>query len=237
MGEGHNRATEESRLRRDAPGVVLFAASVDIAEPVCVAVFVRTALVEELMTSALRATGLVPWSPGTPDSLGAAASPDVVVVSADGGGGDLIPLLAEARRRLPAKPLVVVGADDRQAFIAAMAGGATEYVTFDATIDTLAARLRAVVTGRLADTRLLHSVLAGTDPRSGRPRRRAVDRLTTRERDVLLLVTRGLTTDDIAETLGIGLPTVRSHVHRILKKLNVRTRVQAAAVAARRGMR
>jgi two-component system nitrate/nitrite response regulator NarL len=55
--------------------------------------------------------------------------------------------------------------------------------------------------------------------------------LTTREREILALAGEGLTNKEIARRLQIELPTVKSHMHNILEKLNVRTRTEAAALA------
>lgn len=55
--------------------------------------------------------------------------------------------------------------------------------------------------------------------------------LTPREREVLVLVARGLTTAKIAERLGLSYPTVRTHLEHIREKLSVATRAQAVARA------
>ncbi|MFC2030917.1 response regulator [Chloroflexota bacterium] len=60
--------------------------------------------------------------------------------------------------------------------------------------------------------------------------------LTERELDVLRLVARGLTNQEIAETLTIGVGTVRTHVSNILAKLHVANRTQAALYALREGL-
>ncbi|MBK1714356.1 response regulator transcription factor [Rubrivivax gelatinosus] len=62
---------------------------------------------------------------------------------------------------------------------------------------------------------------------AGRAASRA-DTLSLRELEVSRLLARGLSNKDIARHLGIELPTVKNHVHNLLRKLNVRTRLQAA---------
>ncbi len=59
----------------------------------------------------------------------------------------------------------------------------------------------------------------------------AVEKLTRRERDVLGLLAEGLTNREIAKRLYVSVGTVKSHVHKILGKLNVRSREAAARVA------
>lgn len=61
-------------------------------------------------------------------------------------------------------------------------------------------------------------------------------RLTARELDVRRLIEEGLANKEIATALSIELPTVKNHVHRILEKLNVRHRTEAAARARRAGL-
>jgi DNA-binding NarL/FixJ family response regulator len=60
--------------------------------------------------------------------------------------------------------------------------------------------------------------------------------LTARERDVLALVAAGATNREIGERLHMAEKTASVHVSRILSKLNVRSRTEAAAVAHRQGL-
>ena len=68
-----------------------------------------------------------------------------------------------------------------------------------------------------------------------RPSPTIVDPLTEREMDVLKLLARGLSNQEIAEMLVIGVTTVYSHVSNILGKLHLATRTQAALYALREG--
>jgi DNA-binding NarL/FixJ family response regulator len=74
-----------------------------------------------------------------------------------------------------------------------------------------------------------------------RPRRAtascvAFDRLTPREMEVLLLISRGFSNSEIAATLYLSEPTVKTHVTRVLAKLSVRDRVHAIVLAYESGL-
>jgi DNA-binding NarL/FixJ family response regulator len=112
----------------------------------------------------------------------------------------------------------------------ALAAGATGYVLKDAGREELLHAIRAVAAGRTAlPTDLLRKAMA---PSAG-PRPDDLARLTMRERQVLDGVARGLTNKEIARDLGIGPGTVKTHVERLIAKLGVADRTQAAVFAAR----
>ncbi|MGH8894553.1 MAG: response regulator transcription factor, partial [Actinomycetes bacterium] len=71
-------------------------------------------------------------------------------------------------------------------------------------------------------------------PDNGQPGELAV--LTERERQVLVLMARGLSNDDIAGELAVAQATVKTHVNRVLAKLGKATRVQAVVLAYETGL-
>jgi two-component system, NarL family, response regulator LiaR len=163
----------------------------------------------------------------------AAASPDVVLldlVMPDGDGVGAIRRLFEVAPGV--RVLVLTSfADDAQIF-AAMAAGAAGYLLKDVDPAALADAIRDVHAGRPA----LHpSVAARLMRRSGGPARSHGD-ITAREHDVLRLVVEGLPNKQIAQRLGIGEKTVKTHVSRVLAKLGVADRTQAAVLAIREGL-
>jgi len=82
--------------------------------------------------------------------------------------------------------------------------------------------------------RMVSEFVRRPPPGSSRPA--ALDELTDREIEVLKLVARGLTNAEIANALFLGEATVRTHVSRILGKLGLRDRTQAAVVAYESGL-
>jgi NarL family two-component system response regulator LiaR len=75
----------------------------------------------------------------------------------------------------------------------------------------------------------LHRPVAPKQPRTAEP-------LSERELEVLRLVARGMSNQEIADTLVVGEATVRSHVSSILRKLQLASRTQAALYALREGL-
>ena len=92
------------------------------------------------------------------------------------------------------------------------------------------ALLAPSVTRRLIDT-----YVARPQP-SAKPEHEGLDELTTREREVLELIARGLTNAEIADALHVSPLTAKTHVSRILMKLGARDRVQLVVIAYESGI-
>lgn len=151
----------------------------------------------------------------------------------------------EATRRILAggtaatpRVLVLTTFDLDEYVYQALRAGASGFLLKDAPPEQLVAGIRAVASGEslLAPTvthRLIESFLQ--DRRPAAPTS-ALDELTEREREVLLLIARGLSNTEIAAELVVSIPTVKTHVARILSKLNLRDRVQAVVLAYEVGL-
>lgn len=112
----------------------------------------------------------------------------------------------------------------------ALAAGVTGYVLKDAGREDLLHAIRTVGAGRTAlPTDLLRLAIT---PSAG-PSPSDLSRLTPRESQVLELVAQGLTNKAIGRALGIGPGTVKVHVEKLIAKLNVADRTQAAVLATR----
>jgi NarL family two-component system response regulator LiaR len=164
--------------------------------------------------------------------IAADAAPDVVLLDLVMPGGDGIGAIRRLLEVAPgARVLVLTSfADDAQIF-AAMAAGAAGYLLKDVDPAALAEGIRDVHAGRPA----LHPSVAARLMRRGSSASTHGD-ITAREHDVLRLVVEGLPNKQIAQRLGIGEKTVKTHVSRVLAKLGVEDRTQAAVLAIREGL-
>ncbi len=122
----------------------------------------------------------------------------------------------------------------------ALRAGASGFLLKDASAEQLAEAVRVVAAGDalLAPgvTRLLIAEFSRLDPRPRTPLRRKVGDLTERETEVLSLIAQGLSNAEIAVRLVVAEQTVKTHVGRILVKLGLRDRTQAAVFAYESGL-
>jgi DNA-binding NarL/FixJ family response regulator len=140
----------------------------------------------------------------------------------------------------PAPKVIVLTTFDLDEYVfAAIRAGASGFLLKDARPEELLSAVRSVIAGDAvvapsATRRLLEHVAdglpagGGDDPRLGR--------LTARERDVLLEVARGRSNAEIAARLFMAEATVKTHVGRLLAKLEQRDRVQLAVLAYETGL-
>jgi DNA-binding NarL/FixJ family response regulator len=164
----------------------------------------------------------------------------------------------EATRRLRGRPggpavVVLTTFDTDEDVLAALRAGASGFLLKDAGPTDLLAAIRAAhrgdavvapaVTRRLIDAFVLTPgpvagqpmpsgpMAAPPDDRAGR-----LDRLTDREREVLIAVGQGLSNQEIAARLHLAEATVKTHLGAILRKLDLRDRVQAVVLAHESGL-
>jgi DNA-binding NarL/FixJ family response regulator len=152
----------------------------------------------------------------------------------------------EATRRITADPdltgvrVIVLTTFDVDDYVhAAIRAGASGFLLKDATRDELLNAVRVVAGGDalLAPTvtrRLIHEFVQR--PPSRRPDPARLDALTQREREVLVLIARGMSNAEIAAELIVGDATVKSHVAHVLMKLDLRDRIQAVILAYELGI-
>lgn len=144
----------------------------------------------------------------------------------------------EAEDPIPVLILTTFDIDDY--LFGALEAGASGFLLKDAEPDAVADAVRSVAAGHgtIADSltkRVLHELVSR---RRAQPvtAARADEILTARERDIVLLLAQGMSNDEIARALVVETSTVKSHLARILPKLGVRSRLQAAVWAYQNGL-
>ncbi|MFF7993116.1 response regulator [Kitasatospora xanthocidica] len=166
--------------------------------------------------------------------------PDVVLMDVQMPRLDGVSATREVVAAGAAQVLVLTTFDLDEYVYGALRAGAAGFLLKDLEADTLVEGIRTVARG---DGMLAPSVtrrLIGSFARPGRPvgpeAREAVAGLTVREREVLACVGAGLSNGEIAARLEMAEATTKTHVSRILAKLRMRSRVQAAILAQDLGL-
>lgn len=160
--------------------------------------------------------------------------PDVVLVDlAMPGGIEAVEAVRAADGLTTIVALAVRDADDD--ILACAEAGAAAYVTRDRSLEELLDTVSAAVRGELHCSPRIAATLFRRvcDLSQGRNSSGRTPSLSSREFQVLDLIERGYSNKQIARDLGIEVTTAKNHVHRVLAKLKVRRRGEAAAMARR----
>jgi DNA-binding NarL/FixJ family response regulator len=149
--------------------------------------------------------------------------------------------LLDSDTDLPSRPrvLMLTTFDADQYVYEALRSGASGFLLKDSTPEELAAAVRVAAEGEAMlspgiTRRLIERFVEGAPPT--RKQHPLLQSLTEREREVLTLVSRGLSNGEIAASLVIAEQTVKTHVSRILQKLELRDRVQAVVFGYENGL-
>jgi DNA-binding NarL/FixJ family response regulator len=167
------------------------------------------------------------------------SSPDLLVLDLDLPDADGFRVLADLDDERPGAVLVLANRADGDLVLRALRLGARGYVTKAEGLRDLAATIRRVLSGERVLSPGLEKDAMGALGRMARRAREGADveaGLTPRERQVLALLSGGLTIGQIATRLAISPRTVETHVAKLYRKLGVRGRVQAISRAATLGL-
>ncbi|WP_166350512.1 response regulator [Phytoactinopolyspora limicola] len=143
-------------------------------------------------------------------------------------------------RAQPPRVLVLTTFDLDEYVVEALRAGASGFLLKDVPADELVHAIRTVARGDSvvapSVTRRLLDMFAARLPASDAPTPSSLDHLTAREREVLMMVARGMSNAEIAAELVVSETTIKTHVGNLLTKLSVRDRVQAAIYAYESGL-
>jgi DNA-binding NarL/FixJ family response regulator len=161
-----------------------------------------------------------------------ALRPDVAILDMRLPDGDGVTVCRELRSRMPELAcLILTSFDDEEALLDSIMAGASGYVLKQISGTDLVSAVRTVASGQSmldpgATTRLMARLRGDAAPRTSE-----LPQLTDREREILALIGEGLTNRQIGQRLYLAEKTVKNHISRLLAKLGVERRVQAAVIA------
>ncbi|MFD7137549.1 response regulator [Streptomyces sp. NPDC059894] len=161
-----------------------------------------------------------------------ALRPRVAVLDVRLPDGDGVSVCRELRSRMPGLAcLMLTSFDDEEALLDSIMAGASGYVLKQIRGSDLVSAVRTVAAGQSlldpgATARLMARLRQGREPEPD-----ALPGLTAREREILALIGEGLTNRQIGRRLYLAEKTVKNHISRLLAKLGVERRVQAAVIA------
>jgi DNA-binding NarL/FixJ family response regulator len=162
------------------------------------------------------------------------AKPDVVLLDFGLEDHDSLSLTATVHGEVPTARVIVMGLLPLQEDVANyVQSGASGFIMKDASFEDFFATIRAVAGGAEilppALTNSLFSQIARNAARGSKTKVLEAVRLTNRERQVIDLLGEGLSNKEISTRLHIAVHTVKSHVHNVLEKLALHSRLEVAA--------
>jgi DNA-binding NarL/FixJ family response regulator len=169
-------------------------------------------------------------------------APDVVLMDVRMPGMDGIEataLITGAATTSTPRVLILTTFDLDEYVFEALRAGASGFALKSRPLDELLTAIRVVAEGEaLLAPSVTRRLIARFSRTSGGPaeRHRDFGQLTEREREVLALLARGLSNAELAAALYVSLPTVKTHVSRILTKLGARDRTQLVVLAYEAGL-
>jgi DNA-binding NarL/FixJ family response regulator len=178
---------------------------------------------------------IVAESGGNHDALKQARSlkPPVVLLDLGLRNENGLRLVATLTKELPETKVVGMGLIPSQLdIIELVQAGAAGFILKDATIEDVLGTIRSVARGM----KIVPPLLTGTlfthivdhALRKGKGKLTDAVRMTKREREIVVLIAEGMSNKEIAQTLNLSTYTVKSHVHNILEKMALHSRLEIA---------
>ena len=167
------------------------------------------------------------------------AKPDVVLIDFGLADHDSLSLTEQVRLEVPDARVIIMGLLPAQEEVAAFVrAGASGFIMKDASFEDFFATIRAVANGEEVLpselTNSLFSQIVANVSTEHRARLAEEVRMTSRELEVIALLGEGLSNKEIAKRLNIAVHTVKSHVHNVLEKLALHSRLEVVAFTHKR---
>lgn len=165
-------------------------------------------------------------------------NPDVVLLDADLVEDEEFSIIVSVRKLLPDTKVIGMGfVPARSDVISFIEAGAHGFILKEASIEDMVSTIRTVVSGEnvlpqvMAEPLFFHIAELSLTKRKGNAKSLVV--MTKREREIILLISDGMSNKEIAAELNISTYTVKSHVHNILEKLALHSRLQIALYSSK----
>lgn len=163
--------------------------------------------------------------------------PDVITLDLGLPGGSGLAAIERIRARAPKARIVVLTMHEDPAYVrGALAAGATGYLVKSAADSSLIEAIRAVYRGRVFIDAEDGDRVQPQGPAGRASAPSPVDSLSAREREVMVLLARGHTNQEIADRLGLSVKTVESYRSRLMQKLGLTSRAELTRLALELGL-
>ncbi|KFZ30741.1 transcriptional regulator NarL [Pseudidiomarina salinarum] len=165
------------------------------------------------------------------DAIGKAVEldPDLIILDLNMQGMDGLETLKRMRDEGVTSRIVMLTVSDAdEDVVAAITNGADGYLLKDTDPELLLEQIQRAIEGKMVLSEVITEVLATALRRPSRQEPAKLDSLTNREHEILSLIAKGMSNKVIARELDISDGTVKVHVKHLLKKLGLRSRVEAA---------
>lgn len=166
-----------------------------------------------------------------------AEDPDLILLDLNMKGiGGYEALQAMRAAGVTSRIVMLTVSDSEQDVLDAIRGGADGYLLKDMEPEDLLVRIKEAALGKMVLSEQLTKILATAVSGRQEATPEAIKQLTSREREILQAIAHGMSNKMVARKLDIAEGTVKVHVKNLLKKLNLRSRVEAAVWAVNHGL-
>lgn len=163
--------------------------------------------------------------------------PDLILLDLNMPGLNGLDTLTQLREiALSGRVVVFSVSDNEEDVVSALKRGADGYLLKDMEPEALLKALHQAAAGQIVLSEALTPILVARLREAQPAQTRDINQLTRRERDILQLISDGMTNKAIARRLAISESTVKVHVKYLLKKMNLKSRLEAAVWALQNGL-